>query len=165
MQCVQGRCFKLTTQQRRLRRTLRHEGSTASAYACIAPLKDCECVVRGASVGSPAFVRLLHLVLRTLLDRCGVATFNATVSGMSLEPHAAPPAEACEQGEEEEEHECSDGAGVIARVVSRGHLASRASDYGALEVFGGASIGHTSPWALAAALDTELAARSLQWAR
>ena len=53
---------------------------------------------------------------------------------------------------------------VTARVLSRGQLSSRASDYGALEVFGGASIGHTSPWTLAAALDAEAAARGMAWA-
>jgi hypothetical protein len=45
---------------------------------------------------------------------------------------------------------------VVARVVSRGKLSSIASDYGALEVFGGASIGHTDPFAVLAALDVAL---------
>lgn len=47
---------------------------------------------------------------------------------------------------------------VVARLVSRGKLDNAASDYGGLEVFGGASIGHTDPYAVAAALDAQLAA-------
>jgi hypothetical protein len=163
-----------------LRRTLRvtapggggsggSSSSSATCFASVAPYKDCECVVHGASASSPAFVRLLHIVMRTLLDRCGVVTFNATVSGLSLAP--SPPASQDEaarasstSAEEEEEAALFGGGGVTARVVSRGHAASRASDFGALEVFGGASIGHTSPWTVAAAMDAELAARGLKWA-
>jgi hypothetical protein len=36
----------------------------------------------------------------------------------------------------------------ICRIVSRGKLDSKASDFGGLEVFGGASIGHTDPFVL-----------------
>lgn len=42
------------------------------------------------------------------------------------------------------------------RVVSRGSLGSKASDFGALEVFGQASIGHTDPYAVIAALDAQM---------
>jgi len=38
------------------------------------------------------------------------------------------------------------------RIVSRGKLSSQASDFGGLEVFAGASIGHTDPFVVAAAL-------------
>lgn len=41
---------------------------------------------------------------------------------------------------------------VVARVVSRGKLSNMASDFGGLEVFGGASIGHTDPFRVAEAL-------------
>jgi len=41
---------------------------------------------------------------------------------------------------------------VVARVVSRGKLSNLASDFGGLEVFGGASIGHTDPCRVAEAL-------------
>lgn len=44
------------------------------------------------------------------------------------------------------------------RIASRGNLASKASDYGGLEVFGGASIGHTDPFDVIAAVDQQLAA-------
>lgn len=45
---------------------------------------------------------------------------------------------------------------ALCRVLSRGKLSSQASDYGGLEVFGGASIGHTDPMAVLAALDKTL---------
>ena len=41
---------------------------------------------------------------------------------------------------------------VVARIVSRGRLSSAASDFGGLEVFGGASIGHTDPYRVHEAL-------------
>jgi hypothetical protein len=47
---------------------------------------------------------------------------------------------------------------VIARLVSRGKLSSVASDFGCLEVFGGASIGHTDPFLVVQQLDKQLAA-------
>jgi hypothetical protein len=49
------------------------------------------------------------------------------------------------------------GVPVIARLVSRGKLSSVASDFGCLEVFGGASIGHTDPFVLVQQLDEQLA--------
>lgn len=45
---------------------------------------------------------------------------------------------------------------VVARLVSRGKLTSVASDFGCLEVFGGASIGHTDPFLVVQALDEQL---------
>ena len=39
-----------------------------------------------------------------------------------------------------------------SRIVSRGKLTSQASDFGGLEVFGGASVGHTDPFEIHAAL-------------
>lgn len=48
------------------------------------------------------------------------------------------------------------------RVVSRGKLSNQASDYGGLEVFGGASIGHTDPWAVGRALDAVLQRNAAQ---
>lgn len=43
-----------------------------------------------------------------------------------------------------------------ARLVSRGKLSSPASDFGGREVFGGASIAHTDPVAVGAAIDRVL---------
>jgi hypothetical protein len=51
----------------------------------------------------------------------------------------------------------SDKPPVIARLVSRGKLSSAASDFGGLEVFGGASIGHTDPFIVVQQLDAQLA--------
>jgi len=45
---------------------------------------------------------------------------------------------------------------VVARIVSRGRLSSAASDFGGLEVFAGASIGHTDPWTVMQTLDKSL---------
>jgi len=129
-----------------LSRRLRMAGSVAQAYASIAPFKDCEVTVAGASVTCPAFVRLLHIALRALLDRRGVTAFNAAVAGLRLSADVL-------------------SGGVQARIVSRGRAASAASDFGALEVFGGASIGHTDPWTVMGALDAELESRGCAWDR
>ncbi|GAX74398.1 hypothetical protein CEUSTIGMA_g1846.t1 [Chlamydomonas eustigma] len=45
---------------------------------------------------------------------------------------------------------------IIARIVSRGRVGQVASDFGCLEVVGGASIGHTDPFRVMAAIDQEL---------
>ncbi len=45
---------------------------------------------------------------------------------------------------------------VVARLVSRGKLDGASSDFGGLEVFGGASIGHTDPYRAAAAIQEQL---------
>jgi hypothetical protein len=46
---------------------------------------------------------------------------------------------------------------VLARLVSRGKLSSVASDFGCLEVFGGASIGHSDPYLVVQQLDEQFA--------
>jgi len=48
-------------------------------------------------------------------------------------------------------------APVVVRLVSRGKLDSIASDFGGLEVFGGASIGHTDPYRVVEAINQQLA--------
>ncbi len=45
---------------------------------------------------------------------------------------------------------------LLARVVSRGRAAQPASDFGGLEVLGGASIGHTDPYEVMAAVEQQL---------
>jgi len=110
----------------------------AAIHAPLTPLKDMELCVRGSSAASPHFRALLHAGLRALLDRAGVTSFNVTVEGWR------------------------EGEGASARMVSRGRIGSNsiASDFGALELFGGASIGHTQPWAVMALVDAELASRA-----
>ena len=115
-------------------------------FASITPLKDCELVLHAARPGSRGFQRLLHASLRALIDRAAVSSFNLSVTGMSV----------TSLGEAADAQE-----GVTARLLSRGKAgsASSASDFGALELFGGASIGHTSPWDVIALLDDQLAGR------
>jgi hypothetical protein len=49
----------------------------------------------------------------------------------------------------------------MARIVSRGRLSSPASDFGTLEVVGGASIGHTDPYKVIAAVRQKLGAAAV----
>jgi hypothetical protein len=139
-----------------LRRVLRLPGAAgrgddvAWVYHETQPLKDMDTVVIGTAIDSPAFIALMHCALRTLIDRCGVLTFNVSVTGFTLAP---PPAGGAQQPQPVELGR------VVARLVSRGKVTSAASDYGALEVFTGSSIGHTSPWRLAAELDAEAHSR------
>jgi hypothetical protein len=111
----------------------------AALYASLVPLKDLELCISGPSVECADFRALLHAALRTLIDRAGVTSFNVSIEGWPLAGHAP--------------------GGATARVVSRGRAASTsaASDFGALELFGGASIGHTPPWEVMAMVDAELA--------
>lgn len=53
---------------------------------------------------------------------------------------------------------CAVRVALLFRVVSRGKLSSQASDFGGLEVFGGASIGHTDPLRVIAAVDKRIGA-------
>ena len=98
-------------------------------------------------MASPAFQRLLFTALRALVDELGVFTFNASIHNIQLSSGGS---------------QSPQGGGalrsrgmplpVVARVVSRGRLSNQASDFGGLEVFGGASIGHTDPFRVAQAL-------------
>ncbi|PSC76196.1 hypothetical protein C2E20_0078 [Micractinium conductrix] len=145
------------------------EGDCAFAFASLAPWKDMEVCVHGSSLRSAAFQRLLFTALRALVDELGVATFNAAIHNIPLPPPAAP-SEAGSAGTRSASSgsvaasAASSASGflaasprgaplpVVARIVSRGKLSSAASDFGGLEVFGGASIGHTDPFKVAAAL-------------
>ena len=109
-----------------------------------------EVQIQGSSMASPAFQRLLFTSLRALVDELGVSTFNVSIHNISLTGGGGG-------------GQAPQGGGgvlrargmplpVVARVVSRGRLSSQASDFGGLEVFGGASIGHTDPFRVAEAL-------------
>jgi hypothetical protein len=121
--------------------------TAAAAYASLCPWKDSEIVVHGAALTCPAFQALLHAALRALINELGVRAFNASVHNIQL------PASRRQAG---------GGGGtsaarpVVARIVSRGQPSAVASDFGGLEVFGGASIGHTDPWRVAEALGRAL---------
>ena len=111
-----------------------------------------EVQIQGSSMTSPAFQRLLFTTLRALVDELGVSTFNASIHNMQLSSGGGGSSGSA----------APQGGGVlrsrgmplpvIARVVSRGRLSNQASDFGGLEVFGGASIGHTDPFRVAEAL-------------
>ena len=120
------------------------EGEAAVAVAALCPWRDAEIVVHGASLRCGAFQTLVFVALRTLIDELGVQSFNAGIHNILVPGAVAVPA----------------GAPVVARIVSRGRLSSAASDFGGLEVFGGASIGHTDPFQVKAALDAVLSRQS-----
>lgn len=134
-----------------------------------------EIQVYGAYMCCPAFQRMLHAALRALIDGLGCGTFN--VGLLNLDLAVPPPAGVglARQHWRSVAGPAADGVGivsissevdgslwprapVVARLVSRGKLSSAASDYGGLEVFGGASIGHTDPFAVVAQLEAQLAA-------
>eukprot|EP00873_Tetraselmis_striata_P017220 jgi/Tetstr1/437484/TSEL_026163.t1 len=116
----------------------------AWAYVYLAPIKDMEIIIHARSLRSAGLHRLLHAALRTLIDDLGAVTFNVGVLNIQVEDGREGEAEACRA--------IADGVDdpppVVARIVSRGKLSSKASDFGALEVFGGASIGHTDPYGI-----------------
>lgn len=116
----------------------------------LCPYKDMEVSVLADALASPAAVAL-HAVLRGLIDELGARSFNVGVLNLGA----------------------ADGTGsraagvpwepVWVRVVSRGKLTVQASDFGGLEVFAGASIGHTDPFTVAQALDAAAAKLGLEW--
>ncbi|KAK9844700.1 hypothetical protein WJX74_005673 [Apatococcus lobatus] len=122
-----------------------HDSSRSCIYANVSPAKDMELVVTGQKLACKTFQSMMFAALRALIDHLGVATFNAAILGIrppySQSHPQSPPF-----------------PGVQARIASRGNLSSKASDYGGLEVFGGASIGHTDPFDVIAAVDQQLAA-------
>lgn len=118
-------------------------------------LQDMEVCIHGSSMDSPAFQRLLYTALRALIDELGVRTFNASIHNIRL-PHAAGDGGGSGDGAAVNDGYLPPPRGmpvpVVARVVGRGRLSNLASDFGGLEVFGGASIGHTDPFRVAEAL-------------
>eukprot|EP00892_Ulva_mutabilis_P006401 jgi/Ulvmu1/4132/UM019_0111.1 len=133
-------------------------------WPSLAPVKDMEIVLVGKAICDAAFVKALHSVLRVLIDELDVKAFNVAIFGIDLEEADArySPVQSSEL--------MPDGiqapAGstrpprrpTVARIVSRGKLSSKASDFGALEVLAGASIGHTDPFLLHAAITDKLQA-------
>jgi len=129
--------------------------------ACLTPIKDMEVLVAveaptGAQVGQanvaaagegltcPAFVRGLHSALRAIIDTFGMNSFNVGILRLPTKSNAP--------------HSLEDlpHSMLLARVVSRGHSSKVASDYGCLEVLGGASIGNTDPFRVIDAVDQQL---------
>lgn len=111
-----------------------------------------------AGLGSPAFTWALHAALRALIDTLGSQAFNVGILNVPCGG-----AGSWENGEVDEVGRgggAHDGATqpplMLARVVSRGLMSSLTSDYGSLEVIGGASIGHTDPYVVIAAVEAQL---------
>ncbi|BDA47698.1 hypothetical protein COCOBI_10-5490 [Coccomyxa sp. Obi] len=140
----------------------------AWCYASLVPTKDMELVVQGANLGCPCFQALLHTALRALIDRLGSATFNVGIFNIRCGGQGSGVQSSLRRGESGAAGDQMPGAleaptmnfgaepPVLARIVSRGKLSSRASDYGGLEVFGKASIGNTDPYRVFAALQSQL---------
>ncbi len=57
----------------------------ACIYANLSPVKDMEVVVTGRSLTCKTFQSMTYTALRALIDRLGVATFNAAILGIDLE--------------------------------------------------------------------------------
>jgi len=108
----------------------------ARMFAHIAPYKDREIFVLADSIEDYGFQFLVHCGLRTIIDELDTSSFNVGVypRGPSKDLWS----------------------GVVCRIVSRGRQSSKslASDYGGLEVFSNASIGHTDPFDVIEAFDT-----------
>ncbi|KAL3133900.1 hypothetical protein ABBQ32_008355 [Trebouxia sp. C0010 RCD-2024] len=118
----------------------------AYCFPSITPLKDMETVVQGTSLASPSFQAAIYAALKTLIDQLGITTFNVGISGIMVPGSPLPTSSTGSAAL------ASAAEKVTARIVSRGKLSSQASDFGGLEVFAGASIGHTDPFVLAAVL-------------
>eukprot|EP01025_Chloroclados_australasicus_P042692 TRINITY_DN45392_c0_g1_i2.p1 TRINITY_DN45392_c0_g1~~TRINITY_DN45392_c0_g1_i2.p1 ORF type:complete len:194 (-),score=16.42 TRINITY_DN45392_c0_g1_i2:89-670(-) len=128
----------------------------AYVWPSLAPIKDMEIVVLGSHAGSPALARALHAALRVLIDDLHVCTFNVGIFNLSVaEPtngSQSPRMDGTTVDELLRQSSRTNKRPVVARIVSRGKLSSKASDFGGLEVFAGASIGHTDPFTISAAL-------------
>ena len=121
----------------------------ATAHASLCPTKDAEIVILGKSLDCPAFQALFYSSVRALIDELGVQSFNAGIY----------PRYACGgggEGDKENQQEVVGrgiGSPIIGKIVSRGRISSASSDFGGLEVFGGATIGHTDPGEVIDAVD------------
>ena len=122
-------------------------------------------MILGSVMHSASFIRALHGVLRTLIEDLQSQTFNVVIFGMDAVPTttAAPSTPSGNPESSNPESESGvDGAGeteavalqqpVVARIVVRGQVHAKASDFGALEVLCGASIGRTDPYRIHEAL-------------
>ena len=102
--------------------------SSSRVFPSLVPLQDMELNVVGPGLRDPSFQEALFQALRFLIDDCSVTSFGACVYSEAVDPTSGRP--------------------VLARVVSRGASGAQSSDFGSLEVFGGASVGKTDPFAL-----------------
>ena len=136
-------------------------GSTATAHVSLCPTKDAEIVIHGSSITCPAFQMLFYAALRALIDDLGVQSFNAGIHNIPTLIDRENTTENNNRNSKQDKKNDNTNINffappVVARVVSRGRASGGASDFGGLEVFAGASIGHTDPWTVMKALDTSL---------
>jgi len=114
------------------------QGEGACIFPSLCPAQDMELNVIGAGLRDPGFQQAMFMALRFLIDDLGVTSFGACIYAEAVEP-------AYQQ--------------MLARIVSRGGTeGNRSSDYGSLEVFGGVSVGKTSPFILSDLLGDALRA-------
>jgi len=121
------------------------QDESALMFASVCPLKDCEILVQGSSLGSKEFHRMIYIALRALIDELGSCSFNIGIVEIKKRHNTSQP---------------MDGP-IFARIVSRDKKGSKsmASDFGGLELFTGASIGHTDPWHVVQAIDAVMSAQ------
>jgi hypothetical protein len=110
---------------------------TATILASLTPTKEKEIQVLASRLDADAKAAV-YRVLRTLIAKLGVQSFNLAL----YQPPLAPVAEDW------------DAFPYVFRVLDRGPLQSRASDLGALEIFG-QSVVTSDPYRMAAALTDE----------
>lgn len=125
---------------------LRRIDSDTSCFASICPWKDAEIIILGHSMTSWTFQTAVHAALRALIDGLGIQTFNASIYNIDLQA-------TCSGSNSSSSQEC---VPVVARMLGRGKAGAPASDFGGLEVFGQASIGHTDPFKVITAVDSML---------
>jgi hypothetical protein len=97
---------------------LAHRDGGVSVLAHLTPLKEKECVVVGDALDA-AFASAVYGVLASFRDALGVRSFNV---GVLMPPLAGST-------------ESWAGFPVVARIVDRGSLDTRTSDFGGMEVF------------------------------
>lgn len=122
----------LVAVHRALGLTLEH--GTATILASLTPFKEKEIHVVGSALDDD-MKAAIYFVLRTAIDRLGVASFNAAL----YQPPLAPTPE--DWG----------GFPLIFRFLDRGDLSHKTSDLGAMEIFA-QSVVSTDPFRLAGAL-------------
>lgn len=118
-----------------------HSGDV-SILAHLTPIKERELLVIGApgtDERAPEFAGAVARALLALRDRLGVRSFNLALWRPPLTDDTTTPPPGWEE------------LGPIVRLVDRGDPASRASDIGAMELYGTPVVG-TDPWEVAAAL-------------
>ncbi|KAL6761847.1 hypothetical protein V8C86DRAFT_3131322 [Haematococcus lacustris] len=115
----------------------------------------------GTGLTNPVFVASLHACLQALIQDLGVQAFNVGILNIPL-PHTCRVTEKPVSPPDASQplwlpHPSSHL--IVACIVSRGRQGQVASDFGCLEVVGGAAIGHTDPYAVIAAVEQRLQER------